>query len=210
MGLFYKQELPQSGVLYTSGLESIKLIVGLGNVGKEYDRTRHNVGFMCADNLVELKQGQWSEKKALQALVADLREHQTRLIVIKPTTFMNLSGEAVQAVQHYFKVKNKDTLVIHDELDIDFGSLRIRRGGSSAGHNGIKSLIQHIGEDFTHIRIGIGPKKPAQIDSADFVLQKFSKEEQAELPTMMTEVNSIITEFIYGSELPAETRKFIL
>jgi len=210
MGLFFKQEIPQSNVLYSSGLERTKLIVGLGNPGKEYDLTRHNAGFICVDGFVSDKSASWTEKKAFKALVADLREGSTRIIVIKPTTFMNLSGEAVQAVQAYFKITNVDTLVIHDELDINFGSLRIRQGGGSAGHNGIKSLIQHIGEDFMHVRLGIGPKTHEKMDSADFVLQQFSKDEQAELKSMSQEVSSIITEFIYGTELQAETRKYIL
>jgi PTH1 family peptidyl-tRNA hydrolase len=209
MGLFYKHELPQSSTLYTSGLERTKLVVGLGNIGKEYDGTRHNAGFMCVDAFVASKNGEWSAQKARQALVADLRDGQTRILVCKPTTFMNNSGEAVQALQHFYKIQNADILVVHDELDIDFGSLRIRKGGSSAGNNGIKSLITHIGEDFMRIRVGVGPKKPEQMDAADFVLQKFSKDEQAELKTMTQEVGSIITEFIYGGELPSETRKYL-
>jgi PTH1 family peptidyl-tRNA hydrolase len=209
MGLFYKRELPQSGIQYNIGLEQVKLIVGLGNVGKEYENTRHNAGFMAVDAFVASKEGQWSEKKALKAFVADLKDGQTRIVVIKPTTLMNLSGEAVRAVQAYFKITNTDTLVVYDELDVNFGTLRLRQGGGSAGHNGVKSVSGAIGEDYGRIRIGIGPKKPAQMDSADFVLQKFSKAEEAELPTMTTEVGSVITEFIYGGQLADETRKYL-
>jgi len=209
MGLFYKHELPQSSTLYSSGLEKTKLIVGLGNVGRDYELTRHNAGFIAVEAYAKAKSGSWVVKKAHKSLVCDLREGQNRIIICKPTTLMNLSGEAVHALQRFYKITNDDTLVIHDELDIDFGTLRIRQGGGSAGHNGIKSLIQHIGEDFTHVRIGIGPKTHEKMDSSDFVLQQFALTEQAELKTMSNEVSGIITEFIYSGSLPAETRKFI-
>lgn len=210
MGLFYKRELPQSSVRYSSGLEQTRLVVGLGNAGPEYVMTRHNAGFICLDAFAAAKDAQWEHKKALQAHITDFKDGNTQVLLIKPTTMMNLSGEAVSAVQRFYKIGNADTLVVHDELDIDFGTLRIRIGGSSAGNNGIKSLIQHIGEDFTHVRIGIGPKKPARMDSADFVLQRFSKKEQDELSVMTQEVGSIITEFVYNGQLLAETRKYIL
>lgn len=123
---------------------------------------------------------------------------QTRVILIKPTTFMNESGRAVQKVQQFYKIPNADTLVVFDELDVEFGTIRTRIGGGSAGHNGIKSLIQHLGEDFGRIRVGIGPKKPAQIDSADFVLQDFSKKEQELVPKILREVSTIIDEVTAG------------
>ena len=122
---------------------------------------------------------------------------------------MNLSGEAAKAVQQFFKLSNKDTLAVYDELDIPFGQIRTRTGGSAAGHNGVKSLIQHLGEDFGRIRIGIGPKSPTQIDSADFVLQKFNKEEQGNLTKLKTEVNALLNEFVFGGNLSADTRKFL-
>lgn len=123
---------------------------------------------------------------------------------------MNLSGEAVQAVASFYKIAPQHTTVIHDELDIDFGQIRLRTGGSSAGHNGLKSIIQHLGEDFGRIRIGVGPKKPAQIDSADFVLQKFSAAERDQLTNLYREVNAIISEYLYGEQLPVDTRTFLV
>ena len=93
----------------------ISLIVGLGNIGKEYDLTRHNIGFFCVDTLVEAENGSWSEKKTLKSQISDLKIGSTRLILCKPTTYMNLSGEAVQAVQKYFKISNSKTIVVHDE-----------------------------------------------------------------------------------------------
>ena len=136
---------------------------------------------------------------------------ETRVIAIKPTTFMNLSGEAVQAVASFYKIPLDTILVIHDELDVDFGNIRLRQGGSSAGHNGIKSVTQHIGEGFGRVRIGIGPKKPARMPSESFVLQDFSDQEQEQLPNMTREVNAVLSEYIFGNqELPQDTRSFLV
>ncbi len=211
MGLFQRRQQPEIEVTYnvSFGTEKTKLIVGLGNPGTEYDHTRHNIGFYCADRLVEAENGSYSEKKVLKSLVADLKIGSARIIVIKPRTFMNLSGEAVQAVQRFYKISNADTIVVHDELDVKFGKIRTSIGGSAAGHNGIKSIIQHCGEDFARVRIGIGPKKPEQIDSADFVLQKFSAEEQGKLKALSTETIAILNEAIFGEKLTPETRNFL-
>jgi PTH1 family peptidyl-tRNA hydrolase len=135
----------------------------------------------------------------------------TRVIAIKPTTFMNLSGDAVQAVAHFYKIPAEKIVVVHDELDISFGQVRLRSGGSAAGHNGLKSVIGAIGEGFGRVRIGIGPKEPEQIDSADFVLQKFSKDQQSHMGELTREVSAILSEYSYGDgQLPQETRNFIV
>lgn len=211
MALFHRKEQEHSEVLYTVGtsLEQSKLIIGLGNPEAKYDLTRHNVGFYCLDALVEAENGSWSEKKNLKSMICDLKIGQTRILLCKPTTYMNLSGEAVQAVQNYFKISNKNTIVVHDELDIPFGQIRTRVGGGSAGHNGIKSLIQHIGEDFGRIKIGVQNEFSDKVDSADFVLQKFSKEEQGNLKPLYTEVTAIINEAVFGNSLSADTRSFL-
>lgn len=211
MGLFQRRQQSEIEVLYDVRIaqDNSWLIVGLGNPGNKYDLTRHNVGFEVLDRMVEAENGKWSEKKALKSLVAELKIGSVRLVLIKPTTFMNLSGEAVQAVQHFYKIKNDHTIVVHDELDIDFGRIRTGVGGSAAGHNGIKSLTQHCGEGFGRVRIGIGPKKPEQMDSADFVLQKFSKDEQGNLKTLKTEAISVINEAVFSGQLTADTRSFL-
>lgn len=211
MGLFHRREQPQAEVPYTISIgdEQTKLIVGLGNPGAKYDLTRHNAGFLCLDAFVSAENGTWQEKTSLKSLVADLRIGQTRILCIKPRTFMNASGEAVRAVQDYFKINNAHTVVVHDELDITFGQIRSRIGGSAAGHNGIKSLIQHIGEDFGRVRVGVANQYAGQVDSADFVLQKFSKEEQDSLKPLTTEVTSILNEFVFGDKLPQDTRSFL-
>ena len=213
MALFQKK--PQSGEsasFYSLGLNNTVLIVGLGNPGKDYDNTRHNAGFVCVDAFVDKsdEMDTWINKKDLKCHMSRGRMGDTQVIAIKPQTFMNLSGEAVQAVVAFYKISPDKIIVLHDELDVDFGQLRIRMGGSSAGHNGIKSITQHIGEGYGRVRIGIGPKKPAQIKSEDFVLQKFSEDETSQLPHMTREVTSIIVENIFGGTLNSETRSFIL
>src|SRR6185503_14049634 len=119
---------------------------------------------------------------------------------------MNNSGEAAQAVQRFYRVYNQNTLAVYDELAIPFGSLRTRLGGADAGHNGVKSLIQHIGDDFGRLRVGVGSQTAAKADAADFVLGKFTKKEQASLPLMIREANAVITEFIFSGQLTSETR----
>lgn len=197
---------------YTVGLNKTILLVGLGNPGQEYDLTRHNVGFLCLDNFVSKtdEMEAWVEKKSLKSLVSTGRVGDARVIAIKPTTFMNLSGEAVAAVVNFYKISPGSIAVIHDELDIDFGQIRLRIGGSSAGHNGIKSVTEYLGEDYGRVRIGVGPKKPARTTAEKFVLQQFSKEEQAQLPNLTREVNAILSEYLYGSELPHDTRNFLV
>ncbi|HEY1835990.1 MAG TPA: aminoacyl-tRNA hydrolase [Candidatus Saccharimonadales bacterium] len=213
MSLFQRRPQVSDPVNYvTVGMNKTVLIVGLGNPGKEYDGTRHNSGFECVDEFVDKSSDMagWIAKKDLKCLASIGRLGETRVIAIKPTTFMNLSGEAVRAVSDFYKIHPNQTVVVHDELDIPFGQIRTRTGGSSAGHNGIKSLIEHIGEDFGRVRVGVGPKTPEQIDSADFVLGKFSKEQQAEIPALKREANAILTEYVFAAELPAETRSFLI
>jgi PTH1 family peptidyl-tRNA hydrolase len=211
MALFQRRpEVGQAVQLYTLGQNQQLLIVGLGNPGKEYDGTRHNIGFAAIDEFVKANDfGPWIHKKDLRCEMTSARLGSTQVIAVKPTTFMNLSGEAVQAVAHFYKIPAERILAIYDEIDIEFGQIRLRTGGSSAGHNGVKSLIQHIGEGFGRIRIGVGPKLPEQIDSADFVLAKFSSEQQTLAKNLTRETTAILSEYVYGDgKLPTETRSF--
>lgn len=213
MALFQRRPQTSSPLSYTTiGLNKNLLFVGLGNPGAKYDGTRHNIGFFCLDAFVgkTADMGQWVDKKDLKCLMSTGQLGDTRVMAIKPTTFMNLSGEAVQAVSHFYKIHPDQIIVIHDELDIDFGQIRMRTGGGAAGHNGIKSVTQHLGEDYGRIRIGIGPKTPEQIDSADFVLQKFSTAEQEHMPALARETVSLLSELAYGAELTPETRSFLI
>jgi PTH1 family peptidyl-tRNA hydrolase len=143
--------------------------------------------------------------------MATARLGDTHVIAIKPTTFMNLSGEAAQAVAHFYKIPADRIIAVYDEIDIEFGQIRTRTGGSSAGHNGVKSLIQHLGEEFGRVRIGIGPKEPEQMDSADFVLAKFSSEQQTQLKNLTREATAILSEYAFSDgQLPSETRNFMV
>lgn len=171
----------------------IKLIVGLGNIGKEYDGTRHNIGFATVDKLREdYDLPAWKEQKKFKAIVTEGYVGGKKIILAKPTTYMNASGEAARALKDFYKLTNKDITVIHDELDLPFGTVKLKEGGGSAGNNGLKSLITHIGEDFTRIRIGIKNDLLEKIDAADFVLAKFSKDEQKKLADIVQVATNLI------------------
>jgi peptidyl-tRNA hydrolase, PTH1 family len=202
-----RQEQP----IFTIGMNKTLLIVGLGNVGKQYDKTRHNVGFVCVDAFAKAHEfDPWIEKKDMKSFLTSKVLGDTRVILCKPTTFMNSSGEAVQKVMHFYKLNLDQTVVVHDELDINFGQIRMRVGGSDAGNNGVKSLIQHVGKEFPRVRIGIGNKKEqGKMDGADFVLAKFSKDEQAHMPALTREVTSVLTEYVFSGQLPHDTRSFL-
>ncbi len=214
MALFQRRpQVSDPTNFYTVGLNKTTLIVGLGNPGAKYEMTRHNAGFLCLDEFVSKTEEMesWIDKKNLKCQLSTGKIGDSRVLAVKPTTFMNLSGEAVRAVLDFYKINPENVIVIHDELDIEFGQIRLRQGGSDAGHNGVKSVSQHIGEDYGRVRIGIGPKQPPEINSEDFVLQKFSAAEQAQLPNLTKEVGAIITEYLYGDQqLPHETRTFLV
>lgn len=211
MALFQKRPQVSNPIPFTTvGLNKTLLIAGLGNPGEEYAHNRHNVGFMCLDEFARKNNfDPWIAKKDLKCELAQATLGDTRVFLVKPHTFMNLSGEAVQAVQHFYKLNNTQTIVVHDELDIDFGQVRIRTGGSPAGNNGVKSVSQYIGEAYARVRVGIGPKMPEQMDTADFVLQDFSKPEHDKLPAMLREVSAVLSEYAYGSPFTPETRSFL-
>lgn len=156
-------------------------IIGLGNPGKKYEGTRHNVGYMAIDQMAEIH-GVSVEKIKHQALVGQGKIKGEKVILVKPITYMNLSGDAVRAVVDYYKIPIENTLVIYDDIDIPLGKLRIRKEGGSGTHNGMKSIIASLGsKNFPRIRIGIAPEKPIQGSLADYVLGSFTKKECASL-----------------------------
>lgn len=213
MALF--QQRPQASdpkTLYTIGMNKRVLIAGLGNKGKEYDLTRHNAGFICLDDFVKKtdEMGGWVEKSDWRCHISNGTVNGLGVTAIKPMTMMNDSGEAIAAAVNFYKIHTDQVLVVHDELDIDFGKIRLRRGGSDAGHKGIRSVSGRIGEDYSRIRIGVGPKDPPQINSEDFVLRNFSSSQQQQLPLMTREVTSVIHEFLAAGQLPHETRSFLI
>lgn len=212
MGLFSKKptQTSSSAPLYTIGNQKTILLVGLGNPGKEYISTRHNVGFECLDAFVSATSefGGWVTKKDLSCVLTSTILGSNRVIAIKPTTFMNDSGRAVRAVQDFYKITPANIVIIHDELDIPFGQIRSRVGGGSAGHNGIKSVTNHIGDAYGRIRIGIDSPHRIKNNEKDFVLKSWSKEEQAHMSALHKEVTALLTEYLYGGTLAVETRNF--
>jgi PTH1 family peptidyl-tRNA hydrolase len=158
------------------------LIVGLGNPGEKYDRTRHNLGFMAADALVSEFGG--SFKEGFKGLYAEVFINGVKHFVLKPQTYMNLSGESVQPFCAFYKIPVQDIVVVHDDLDMEFGKLKIRKGGSSGGHNGIKSIVQHMGtEDFTRVKIGIGKDRRKEV--VGHVLGRFAPDEAEKLDELI-------------------------
>lgn len=158
------------------------LIAGLGNIGEKYSLTRHNVGFMVVDEAIKTQQLTSNINKS--KFNADvIKAEQT--LYIKPTTYMNNSGIAIYSIKEYYKIENKNIIVIHDDLDLPFGSVKFKVGGGHGGHNGLRSLDSHIGNDYIRIRIGIG-KPSLKEDVVNFVLSNFSKEELNKLEDIIT------------------------
>ena len=156
------------------------LIAGLGNPTKEYDKTRHNAGFAVIDTLADKYRIDVSEKKHKALCGKGVIEGQ-KVLLVKPQTFMNLSGESIRAAVDYYKIEPEDIIVIYDDISLDPGQLRIRLKGSAGGHNGIKNIIAHLGtQEFPRIKVGVGAKPP-RMDLADYVLSRFSPDEQKQM-----------------------------
>lgn len=184
------QDIPVASVADES---FIKLIVGLGNVGKDYDGTRHNIGFAVVDEFRKKnKFPAWQEKSKFKAFISEDFLDGKKVILAKPTTLMNASGDSVRAIKDFYKIDNKDIVVVHDELDLPFETVKQKMGGGSAGNNGLKSLISQIGEDFSRIRIGIKNDLLERMDAADFVLSKFSKEEMTKLKSIVSDACKLL------------------
>ncbi len=164
------------------------MIVGLGNPGKKYENTRHNAGFMALDR-IEQAFGAPAERQLSNAWVAKAAFEGRELFFVRPLTFMNLSGAAVEAVGRYYKIPRENLLVIADDISMDLGRLRIRDKGSDGGHNGLKDIIRVLGSDaFLRIKIGVGQKPRSDYDLADWVLSSFSKEDRALLDPVLDTV----------------------
>lgn len=153
------------------------MIVGLGNPGKQYETTRHNAGFICIDLLAE-KHGIKVNKLKFKSLMGDGRINGKRCLLLKPQTFMNLSGESVREAADFYKIPPERIIVICDDISLEPGKIRIRRKGSAGGQNGLKNIILHLnGDNFPRIKVGIGAKPNPEYDLADWVLSHFSKDE---------------------------------
>ena len=154
------------------------MIVGLGNPGKQYESTRHNAGFICLDLLAE-KYSISVKKLKFKSLLGEGRIEGKRCLLLKPQTFMNLSGEAVRDAAEFYKIPPENIIVIYDDISLDPGKLRIRRKGSDGGHNGMKNILYHLKSDgFPRIKVGVGAKPNPEYDLADWVLSRFTSTTQ--------------------------------
>jgi len=164
------------------------LIVGLGNPGERYARTRHNVGFRSVETLAERHSLTFRQQRANSQLAEGII-HGQRVVLVKPQTYMNLSGQAVSALRNWYKIDlAHELLVIYDDLDLPFARIRIRERGSAGTHNGMRSIVAQLGTtEFPRLRVGIG-QPPGKMDAADYVLSRFTPEEEAVLPDVLARV----------------------
>lgn len=175
--------------------ENTFLIVGLGNPGREYRENRHNIGFMLVDRLAARLKAKMARMQS-KALVGSVHYNDAKLILAKPQTFMNLSGQAVQGLIHFYKLPLENLMVAHDDLDLPFETIRLRPGGGAGGQKGIKSTIERLGTpDFPRLRLGIG-RPPGRMDSAAYVLQDFAKADEAFLAETLDRAADAVLAFI--------------
>ena len=171
----------------------MKLIVGLGNPGKEYENTRHNVGFMVIDNFKNLITNEEYKTKFNGSYIMTSYNNE-KIMLLKPLSYMNLSGEVVRKFVDYFNIELDDILIIYDDMDFDLGILKIKKSGSSGGHNGIKNIIKLLNtEDIKRIRIGISK---GNINSKDYVLGRFSKDELNKIKEVINQTESILKDYL--------------
>ena len=183
----------------------MKVVIGLGNPGKKYEKTRHNIGFIAIDNLRK-KLNVNDEREKFQALVSEKNIDGEKVIFLKPQTFMNLSGNSVIEIVNFYKLDpKKDIIVIYDDMDLSFGDIRIREKGSSGGHNGIKSIISHIGEEFIRIKCGIGAKEK---DAVEHVLGEFNQTEQKDLEEILEKIYNCVIEMLSVQNLDRIMQKY--
>jgi PTH1 family peptidyl-tRNA hydrolase len=162
------------------------LIVGLGNPGKQYSLNRHNIGFMLLDHWVEklrIPQNRWKSENQSEFISLDHKG--TKVGLVKPQTYMNLSGQAVQPFMSFYKIPMENLIVVHDEIDQPFGAMKIHKNRGHAGHNGIRNISQLLGPNYARLRLGVGRPPHPEMNVADYVLQNFSKEEMAQMPQFL-------------------------
>jgi len=182
------------------------LLIGLGNPGREYSNTRHNFGFMLVDRIA-VRLNARGMKVQSKAIVMDARYEERKLILAKPQTFMNLSGQSVQGLIHFYKIPLENVMILSDDLDIPFGTIRIRASGGPGGQRGLSSIIEKLGtKDIPRMRLGIG-RPPGRMDAADYVLQQFSKDESQTLSETLDRAADATLEFVMNG-LTAAMNKF--
>lgn len=169
------------------------IIAGLGNPGAKYEMTRHNAGFLAIDMLA-MKQNKEIKRLKFHALTCDAEIEGKKCLLMKPQTFMNNSGEAIGEAAKFYKIPPQNIIVLSDDISLDVGKIRIRRKGSAGGHNGLKSIIAHLGsEDFPRVKIGVGKKPNAYMDLADWVLGRFPKELEPQLKEALENADGAIS-----------------
>lgn len=174
---------------------SISLLLGLGNPGREYAETRHNLGWRLLDALADREGLTWKSQPAFKAETTRWDHPSGRPILLaKPQTFMNESGDSARLLTSYFKVPNASVAVVYDDLTLDLGGVKVSCRGSAGGHNGVADVITRLGDGFTRFRLGIGPKQPPEMDLKDFVLGKFTLEQRRQ-------VESVLPQFLSGLDL---------
>ena len=185
----------------------MKIIIGLGNPTSKYENTRHNVGFKVLDELSNKTNSSFSMENKFKAQIAKGILNGEQVLLVKPQTYMNLSGEAVALIMGYFKTQVSEIVIIYDDLSIDLGTLRFRANGSDGGHNGIKSIIQSLGgnKNFARLKVGIGPQPP-YMPSEKFVLGEFSTQESPLLKEVITVSTNAIECFIKSGISEAQNK----
>lgn len=175
------------------------LIVGLGNSGAKYSNTRHNVGFIAADFISDRYNFTWNAKSKFNAEIASGECDLGKIVLCKPDTFMNLSGTSVGSLASFYKLKPENIIVIHDDVDVPFGRVKYKLGGSAGGHNGLKSIDSHVGANYHRIRVGVGRPEDSRYDISDFVLGKFTKSEEDEIAITIHKVMDALSSFCAGN-----------
>ncbi len=184
----------------------IKLIVGLGNPGRQYEKTRHNAGFWFLEGLANGFSVTWSFESRFEGEVSTILVAAQKVVLLKPQTFMNLSGRSVGKLSRYFKIAVEEILVVHDELDFDPGVIRLKKSGGHAGHNGLRDIVANLGsKDFYRLRIGIG-RPPGQQKVADYVLSEPSREDRSKILNSFAPVYSQIEAIVKGDFEEVMTR----
>ena len=177
-------------------MQSVRVIAGLGNPGVRYDETRHNIGFAVVDHLATAHSASWKAESRMCAHTASIEIAGSPVLLLKPQTFMNVSGKAIGNVCRYYKWSPKSVLVVVDEFQLELGRTKLSLKGSGGGHNGVEDIIQRMGPDFPRLRVGVGPEHPTPMSMTDFVLGEFSSEETNTLATcwerILTEIEMIV------------------
>ena len=180
-------------------MKNLHLLVGLGNIGSEYELTRHNFGFLLLDQIIaDYGFNKIAAKKFhSEVFSGQIADH--KIIAIKPHTFMNRSGMAVSEAGSFYKITHKNIIVLHDEIDLVLGKIRVKIGGGSAGHNGLKSIDEAMGKDYVRLRLGVGRPQNQDFEVADYVLSKFSKEELEKVGQVNKKISKSFVELLEGS-----------